>query len=61
MTTITTTTTSTSDELARRLYDAETALHAARASHVDAWIAAAADRLHEALQAHLAAVADSRR
>jgi len=60
MTMITTTSTSTTDDLARRLYDAETAVHAARASHVDAWISAAADRLHEAIQAHLAAVAATR-
>jgi hypothetical protein len=29
-----------------RLYRAELALHDARQSHVDAWIAAAADQLH---------------
>ena len=45
------------DVAARRLYDAETALHTAHTSHVDAWIAAAADRLHEALEAYLTAVA----
>ena len=39
----------------RRLYDAETALHAARQTHVDAWIAAAGDRLHDAVSAYLAA------
>jgi hypothetical protein len=33
----------------RRLYDAEVALHIAHTSHVDGWITAAADRLHEAL------------
>lgn len=32
-----------------RLYDAKCALHAARQSHVDLWVAAAADQLHEAL------------
>ena len=48
-------------DTASRLYDAEVALHAAHTSHVDAWIAAAADRLHEAVQAHLAAVAAERR
>jgi hypothetical protein len=38
-------------EIARaRVYDAECALHAARQTHVDAWIAAAADHLHQALQ-----------
>jgi hypothetical protein len=38
-----------------RLYDAETALHAARQTHVDAWIAAAGDRLHDAVSAYLSA------
>jgi hypothetical protein len=38
----------------RRLYDAETALHAARQSGVDAWVAAAYDRLHEAILEHAA-------
>ncbi len=33
----------------RRLYDAEVALHHAHQSHVDEWISAAADRLHEAI------------
>ena len=33
---------------ARRLYEAELALHEARQTHVDRWIAAAYDRLHEA-------------
>jgi hypothetical protein len=33
-----------------RVYDAECALHAARQSHVDAWIAAAAEHLHHTLQ-----------
>ena len=45
------------DAAARRLYDAEVALHIAHTSQVDAWITAAADRLHEAIEAHLAAVA----
>jgi hypothetical protein len=36
----------------RRLYDAETALHAAHQTHVDAWVSAAYDRLHEAVVAH---------
>ncbi|HEX3336750.1 MAG TPA: hypothetical protein VHS54_09835 [Jatrophihabitans sp.] len=36
----------------RRLYDAETALHAAHQTHVDTWIAAAYDRLHEAVVAY---------
>ena len=34
---------------ARCLYDAETALHAARQSGVDVWITAAYDRLHDAI------------
>ena len=42
---------------AQHLYDAECALHAAHQSHVDAWIAAASDRLHEAVAEHLAAEA----
>jgi hypothetical protein len=36
-----------------RLYNAEVALHDARGSHVDAWIMAAADRLHDAIVAYL--------
>jgi hypothetical protein len=43
------------EEATRRLYDAETALHAARQTHIDAWIAAAGDRLHDAVSAYLAA------
>lgn len=42
---------------ATHLYDAECALRAAHQTHVDAWIAAATDKLHAALAAHLAAVA----
>jgi hypothetical protein len=45
---------------AEHLYNAECALHAAHQSHVDAWIAAASDRLHEALSEYLAAEAASR-
>ena len=41
---------------ARRLYDAECALHAAHQTHVDAWINAAGDKLHQAIVEHLAAV-----
>ena len=41
---------------ARHLYEAEVALHIAHQSHVDAWIAAAADRLHDAVVEHLRAV-----
>ncbi len=39
-----------------RLYDAEVALHIARQSHVDRWVAAAYDRLHQALAEHDAAL-----
>ena len=41
---------------ARHLYDAEGALHAAHQSHVDQWIAAANDRLHEAVTSYRFAV-----
>lgn len=34
---------------AAHLYDAECALHTAHQSHIDAWIAAAHDKLHEAI------------
>jgi hypothetical protein len=37
------------------MYEAELALHAAHQSHVDSWIAAASDRLHEAILEHSAA------
>ena len=37
---------------ARNLYDAETALHAASQSGVDAWITAAYDRLHDAITSY---------
>ena len=43
-------------DAARRMYDAEVALHIARQTGVDAWISAAYDRLHEAIAAHTAAV-----
>ena len=54
---------STADEdrvhaTACHLYDAECALHVARQAHVDAWITAASDRLHQALADQLAAVAE---
>jgi hypothetical protein len=39
-------------DAARRLYEAEGALHAAHQTGVDDWIRAAADRLHEAVVAH---------
>jgi hypothetical protein len=41
---------------ARRLYDAEVALHIARQTGVTAWISAAYDRLHEAIADHTAAL-----
>ncbi len=41
---------------AEHVYDAECALHAARQAHVDAWIAAATDKLHDAIVAHLSAI-----
>jgi hypothetical protein len=41
---------------AQHVYDAECALHTARQAHVDAWIAAAADKLHEAIVEHLSAL-----
>lgn len=44
----------------RRMYDAEVALHIARQTHVDAWVAAAADRLHAAIVDHLTAVEAAR-
>jgi hypothetical protein len=43
-------------DAARRLAEAECALHAARQSHVDPWIKAAADKLHEAAVAYVAAL-----
>jgi len=45
------------NEAARRLYDAEIALHIARQTEVGAWISAAYDRLHEAIANHTAALA----
>jgi hypothetical protein len=51
---------STAERLAAaavRLYDAEVALHIARQSQVDRWIAAAYDRLHQALAEHDASLA----
>lgn len=46
------------DAAARRLYEAEVALHSAHQSHVDAWIAAASDKLHRAVVEHLAAITE---
>jgi hypothetical protein len=45
---------------ARHMYEAEVALHAARQSHVDAWVAAAYDHLHRAISEHLAALEATR-
>ncbi|HEY3260934.1 MAG TPA: hypothetical protein VGJ95_11840 [Pseudonocardiaceae bacterium] len=42
-------------DMARLLYDAECALHAAHQSQVAAWIAAADARLHEAVAEYLLA------
>ena len=42
---------------ATRLYDAEIALHIARQTRVDAWVAAAYDGLHAAVCEHRAALA----
>jgi hypothetical protein len=47
------------DVAAHRLYQAEVALHDAHSTHVDAWIMAAADRLHDAVETYLAAVAST--
>jgi len=46
-------------DAARRLYDAEVALHIARQTGVAAWISAACDRLHEAITDHTAALASA--
>lgn len=40
---------------ADRMYRAECALHAARQAHIDSWVAAAYDRLHEAILEHTVA------
>ena len=42
-------------ETARRLYEAEWALHCAHQTGIDAWIAAASDHLHEAVREYLLA------
>lgn len=46
---------------AQHLYEAECALHTAHQSHLDAWIAAAGDGLHDAVVEYLAAEADALR
>jgi hypothetical protein len=40
------------DRAAHAMYDAELALHIAHQTHVDAWITAASDRLHQAILEH---------
>jgi hypothetical protein len=45
---------------ARRLYHAEWALHVARQTQVDAWVAAAYHALHDAVAEHRAAIAEQR-
>lgn len=44
---------------AQHLYEAECALHDAKQSQIDGWIAAAADKLHQSLVEHLAAMASA--
>lgn len=46
------------DTAARHMYEAEITLHYARQSHIDAWVAAAYDRLHEAVLEHTTALAE---
>ena len=43
------------DQTARALFRAELALHDAHQTHLDAWIGAANDRLHDAIARHEAA------
>jgi hypothetical protein len=40
---------------ARHLFEAELALHDAHQSHLEAWVAAASDKLHQAVVGYLAA------
>lgn len=42
-----------------RMYDAEVALHIAHQTHVDEWIAAAAGRLHDAIEDNRRALAEA--
>ncbi|HEY2041355.1 MAG TPA: hypothetical protein VGH11_01670 [Jatrophihabitans sp.] len=44
------------DAAARRMFEAELALHDAHQSRVDSWIAAASDRLHDAIERHTQAL-----
>jgi hypothetical protein len=50
---------SIADEAARNLYDAEIALHIARQTRVDHWIAAASNKLHNAVLAFLCSWAET--
>lgn len=45
------------DTAARHMYEAEIMLHCARQSHIDAWVTAAYERLHEAVHEHDLAMA----
>ena len=49
------------DAAARRMYDAECALHIAHQSGVDQWVRAAGDRLHDAIVAYQCALQTSAR
>jgi len=40
----------------QHMYEAEVTLHAARMADVDSWVAAAYDRLHEAIAEHCEAM-----
>ena len=42
----------------RHVFDAECALHIAHQSHVESWVEAASQRLHEALAEYLTALGD---
>ena len=53
----TTTGTDRINAAACRVYDAECALHAAHQAHMDAWVAAANEKLHVAIEEYLAAMA----
>lgn len=46
------------DTAARHMYEAEIMLHCARQSHIDAWVVAAYERLHEAVLEHATALAE---
>jgi hypothetical protein len=57
-TTADTTDTDRVDVAARHMYEAELALHDAHQTHIDGWIAAAGERLHQAVTEHLAALTE---